>query len=67
MTDLEKFVQLYKEFGIDVYLEDSGDDGGKQGSKITLVGEHCDKIIGWGWTEILFDLDGKFIKQGFYD
>jgi len=88
MTDLEKFVELYKSVGIDVnvhgvndHLRDplicrskiilevatygSGDDkrGYTEGSTLS------DKLDGYAgfYTEILFDKDGKFIKQNIYE
>jgi len=58
-TDLEKFVELYKGFGIECIVEPV-----EKGSNITLVHEG-------GWDNpkavVSFDKDGKFIEQSFLE
>lgn len=73
-TDLEKFVELYKGFGIECKVEKTD-----TGSVITLACEGSyshenyetasDKFDGYpGFhTDITFDKNGKFIKQGFWE
>jgi len=76
MTDLEKFVELYKSFGVDVVV-DSDEVPGEHQIHLT-EGEMFNS--GKGWTEddrfegysdffttIIFDKDGKFVSQGFYE
>lgn len=72
MTDLEKFKECYKQFGIElivnkeenrysISLEGMGDD-----SEVT----RDDRLrAGYGGfcSEIRFSLDGKFIEQAFYE
>ncbi|MBT6068585.1 hypothetical protein HOG48_02410, partial [Candidatus Peregrinibacteria bacterium] len=73
-TDLEKFVELYKGFGVECKVNKT-----KDGSEITLACEGSfsyeeyetasDKFDGYpGFhTDITFDNDGKFIEQGFWE
>lgn len=72
MTDLDRFVELYRTFGIEcnVNKKDSG-------YEIVLSEHTCyadgatrsDKFDGYCgmFTTISFDGDGKFIKQGFWE
>jgi hypothetical protein len=72
MTDLEKFKECYKQFGIElivnkekgmysIYLEGMGED-----NEITRDDRLCAGYSGF-CSEIRFSLDGKFIEQGFYE
>ena len=74
MTDLEKFVDLYKSFGVEckinqdentdrlyiVFGESNYDDG-----EFTL----SDKFKGYCgfYTQIWFTQDGNFLEQGFWE
>lgn len=72
MTDLNKFINLYKGLGIDLKVHN--DDAG---SYIVIgEGSYCDdkmttskKFIGYTgfFSFIRFDKSGKFISQGFYE
>lgn len=72
MSDLENFVNLYKSFGIDciinkkeneqvIILSGSGNTDMKETSS--------SKFDGYGgfYSDVKFDLDGKFISQGFWE
>lgn len=70
-TDLEKFTELYKEFGIELKLIEKND-----GVDIILAAtddyDHyttSEKFNGYrGFcSDIKFDKDGKFISQGFWE
>jgi hypothetical protein len=74
MTDLEKFIDTYKQFGIEVKTyENEGN------IEIMLGGFHdettkSDKFIGSMFNSLLefhstlrFTKEGKFIHQGFWD
>ena len=68
MTDLDKFIELYKSFDIDIsncirIIEDK---------KVIEIGRsYIDnpKINGYGGcaTEVVFTMNGEFISQGFYE
>jgi hypothetical protein len=68
MTDLEKFIDTYKQFGIEVktdvnyigYTEVILNDFGEYGTT-------SDKFYGdFGFSSVLaFDENGKFVSQGF--
>lgn len=69
MTDLEKFIDCYKQFGVDVKTY-------KQGEKILIrldgfddystKSEKFDGYIGF-FSELEFTKEGKFLRQGFYE
>lgn len=75
MTDLEKFVALYLEFGIECKVNPR--DGG--GWRIVFhessvygpedTDTTSDKFDGYNGfhSRIEFDADGKFVKQGFWE
>ena len=73
MTDLEKFIKLYKSFGIEIINPriTIGNEGGKYEidlpTDVVNLGEN--KFIGYAafYTSIEFDKDGKFIRQGFWE
>jgi len=79
MTDQNKFIELYKGFGIDCKVNGSSD-----GSKMIILGYDCiginpndddqtftesEKFTGYGGfhTQVIFDEKGKFVKQGFWE
>lgn len=73
MTDLEKFVELYKSFGIECIVNDN-----KDGNKIIYLGESIysgiadkatayEKLYGYScYSEVVFDSNGCFLEQGFW-
>lgn len=75
MTDLEKFVALYREFGVACKVNPR-DDGG---SYIVFHESNAwgpedtdttwDKFDGYNgfYSKIEFDAEGKFVKQGFWE
>lgn len=79
MTDLEKFVDLYKSFGIEckVIVREEFDFNSAHGphKAICLGGMGSeedtisDKLVGYSGfgAEVIFDMGGKFIEQGFYE
>lgn len=74
MTDLEKFIELYKGFGINANVV-VGDDEQviclHQGSyaweleRLTT----SEKLIGYGgfYSDVIFDMQGNFLKQAFLE
>ena len=71
MTDLDKFVELYRSLGIDVKVNAT-----ETGKDITLSESGgyddmttSDLFCGYSgfYTVIRFDNNGKFTKQGFYE
>lgn len=75
MTDLEKFVDLYKALGIEcvVVLDEKcnsaillGDYENGYGDAKT-VGTFSEKFTGYPgfYSQVLFDVDGNFISQSF--
>jgi len=63
-TDLEKFVELYKSFGINLKIEDDYNDE----AKYVRLEETSDKLkCNWNSSTIVFDKNGKFIKQTLWD
>ena len=65
MTDLEKFVDLYKSFGIDLNVCNDDKSGGfiiKMSSKDNSFGGYL-----YLYSTIKFDKDGVFIRQYFYE
>jgi len=65
-TDLEKFIDLYKIFGIKLTPKYYG----KKGSIFINIQEgENEKLIGYYgfYTNVIFDKNGKFIEQGFYE
>ena len=64
MTDIKKFIKLYKEFGIILKTE-------KVNSVFVVnlssnISTKFNGYIGFG-SEIVFDLNGKFLGQSFYE
>ena len=68
MTDIEKFVSLYKSIGIDI-LPIHHYKSLPNEVTIQLEVGGCDRFIGYSGfhTEIAFDLDGKFLTQGMWE
>lgn len=74
-TDLERFISVYKSFGIECKVNKV------DGSQYILFVQEYDynrfsneetrsyKFDGYSgfYSDIQFDLDGKFIKQGFWE
>ena len=78
MTDLEKFIELYKSFGIDLKQEPFENDWGGYvddekpvtgGHRLELCEGDSDKFVGYtGFcSEVVFDKKGKFVRQGFWE
>jgi len=65
MTHLEKFIALYKEFGIECEVK-THTDGSKT---IRMEGDDSGKLTGhfFFYTLVEFDKDGNFVKQGFWE
>jgi len=62
MTDLEKFVELYKSIGIGVEITQDGD------SQFICLGQPELKSTNtWMWSTVIFDKNGKFVQQEFWD
>jgi hypothetical protein len=72
MTDLEKFIALYKELGVD--LSGKKEQDGriviiiKVGEFLTDGDSVLDKVCGYldVYSDIVFDRNGKFISQGLW-
>jgi len=65
-TDLEKFIELYKSVGIELKPKDYD----KKGSVFVVIeADDNEKTKGYFgfYTNIVFDKNGKFIEQGFYE
>ena len=64
MTDLEKFIDMYKGFGVELKSECMGVE-----TRINLDSYTNDKFEGYtgSISTVDFDSDGKFIRQGFWD
>jgi hypothetical protein len=64
-TDLERFVELYRSFGIELTPKKTD----KGITSITIEAQSDTKITGYyGFvTQIDFDADGKFISQGVWE
>jgi len=64
MTDLEKFVELYKSFGIILEIKDYDNDG----AKFVELNDSNEKLeCNWMHSTIVFDKSGKFINQTLWD
>jgi hypothetical protein len=74
MTDLEKFVDLYAQFGIKCIV--SKLDDGKQFITFQIpdpvrndpVITYSHKFAGYEnvYTDVIFDRDGRFLSQGYW-
>lgn len=78
LTDLERFVSLYKDFGIECEVEevnlseDSDDEHFVREKHIVLTRDESfseRKLEGYSgfYTIIKFDWEGNFITQGFWE
>jgi len=68
VTDLEKFIALYKELGIEIFPEPNIHN--EYGAQVLHLESHSnDLFIGYPYfcSDIYFDEDGKFIQQGFWE
>lgn len=65
-TDLEKFVELYKSFGIDLKVEEFPCEAGYV---ITLTEGENRFFGGYArfFSEVFFDSNGKFESQAFWE
>lgn len=66
-SDYQKFIELYKSFGIELKSEPSLDGDGAHMVKLK-EGSHP-KLIGFNnfFSRVWFDHNGKFIEQGFWE
>ena len=73
-TDLERYVELYKSFGINCKIINEG--GFKliilsEGSMVSESEKHTTSILFNGYnsfyTKIIFSEDGGFVSQGFWE
>ncbi len=64
-SDMERFIELYKSFGIDLKPEKRKDDD----YDVSLNDSISDKFVGYmGFSStVIFDKDGNFIRQGFWE
>ena len=80
MTDLEKFIDLYKSLGVELKVENEnpkGDNDDEEGFLFLILGDYYSidnepnpKLMhGYGGFHsiIHFDANGKFIKQSFWE
>ena len=69
MTDLEKFIDCYKQFGIDIITETIEGNILVRLNPPSEKGTHSDKFDGYMgfFSDLEFTKDGKFIKQGFWE
>lgn len=76
-TDLEKFVELYRGFGIECRV-DEGSSPAQNFRTITLqspdygtfkdnIATYSERIIGSGYTKLVFTKEGEFIEQGIWE
>ena len=77
MTDLEKFIELYKSIGIELGVNINSENNNQEillsegtysfsdGKKGT-ISEKLKGYMGF-YSSIEFDLNGKFIEQGFWE
>jgi len=69
VTHLEKFIALYKEFGVELTPEETD-----TGTEITLGADSyerervaaLDGYFGF-FTKVIFDKQGNFVSQGFWE
>ena len=70
-TDLQKFVDLYKGFGIELSVEkcEPSNPEVEGGFSIELRQGSHPKFNGYSCflSTVIFDKDGKFIEQGFWE
>lgn len=76
MTDLERFIELYKSFGIDCKVNQINEE------QVIFLGDYDSydtypeyektrhvSLGGYGnfYSEVIFDKDGKYSRQNFYE
>jgi hypothetical protein len=73
MSDLDRFIELYRSFGIECVVNAKGEN------KVIYLCESdytfdeqatlSDKLKGYNdfFSKVIFDGNGKFIEQGFYE
>ena len=70
-TDLQRFLGLYKSFGIELKVEkcEPSNPEVEEGFLVELKQGSHPKLKGYTWffSTILFDKSGKFIEQGFWE
>lgn len=67
MSDLERFVELYRSFGIEL---EANKDAAIQHLVVLLEPEdRTEKLWGYSgfYSVVAFDQDGKFLYQGFWE
>ncbi len=64
MTDLEKFVELYKSFGIELEVKEEDTH-----YAIIMEADTHPKFEGYNtfYSDVTFDTDGNFLTQGFWE
>jgi len=76
MSDLDNFIKLYKSFGIDLKPKKT-----EKGEEVFVNGEYSvephiiigmrqgDLFCGYSgfFSDVIFDKDGKFVEQGFWE
>lgn len=70
MTDLERFIELYKSVGIELEAERTiRDNGTLSFDVLTLVAQVTPKVGGYRdfLTQILFNIDGSFYGQDVWE
>ena len=70
MSDLDRFIELYKDLGINLVVHDCSDRRHPEAVfGINLSADDGETFEGyWGFfSEIGFDRDGKFVFQGFWE
>lgn len=63
MTDLERFIDLYKSFGIELKVETIN------GELVVQMNAKENGFIGYSGfgSDVIFDINGKFKEQGFWE
>lgn len=66
-TDLEKFIELYALFGIELTVIDTNDNPNMK--RVDLKPFSNDKLNGYKtcFSEVFFSNEGKFIEQSFWE
>jgi len=69
MTDLEKFIDTYKQFGIDVKTYEKNDKIMIELNGYDEDSTKSDKFDGYSGfcSDLAFTKDGKFLRQGFWE
>jgi len=72
MTDLERFIELYRSFGIECRVfvnKDCNQEIDLNGSNLSNAQTDSIKFDGYAgfFSSVEFDMSGKFLKQGFWE